>query len=93
MKIAIRLFLFPLNHLSRISLLNHSTSQGVLTSRNRGPPTLSGNNSAPQLTVFSTDDVLQPLREHDPLRRRAHQRIRAEREATLLLSPEGTAAR
>ena len=66
----------PLNRLSRISSMNPSTSRKVLTSRKRKPPTLSGN-SAAQLTVLRANVVLQPLRNHDSLRRRTHQRIRA----------------
>jgi len=54
MTIAIHLFVLQLNRLSRICLMNPSPLHKVLTSRNRKPPTLSGNNSAAQLTIFSS---------------------------------------
>ena len=57
--------------------MKHSTSHEILTSQNRKPPTMSGNTSSAELFVVGhcTDDVLQHLREHNPLSWGTDQRI------------------
>ena len=50
-------------HTSRISLMKHSTSQKILTSQQRKPPTVSGNTPSAELSVVGhgTDHALQRL--------------------------------